>query len=552
MKATDFRKSIFQAAVQGKLVPQDKSDEPASVLLKRIQAEKAKLIKEGKLKKEKPLPPITEDEVPYDLPEGWAWCRLSSAIIDIFTGPFGSMLHKADYVENGIPLVNPMNIVNEALIPSKRMMVDEKTRDRLSSYILSDGDIVIARRGELGRCAIVTSKETGWLCGTGSFFVKLSRDIYARYFTLVFRSTQTLNQLNESSVGTTMSNLNHEILKSVLISVPPLAEQQRIVAKVDEIMVLCDELEAAEKELDTLETHFAEYLPKSILRAAVQGKLVPQDKSDEPASELLKRIRTEKTALIKEGKLKKEKTIPPIAEDESLYDLPQGWAWCRLGDFGNIVGGSTPSSINDDFYTDAGKGLPWITPADMKINTYDNVICRGQKDITQAGFASCSTNMLPKGSVVYSSRAPIGLIAFAGNDLCTNQGFKSFVPAIMDTAMWAFIAMKSFTDSIIQRATGTTFLEVSGSFMERVAIPVPPLAEQQRIVAKVDELMALCDELKHVGEQPIDHNKVIQFLAEAEVKTEPLKMAAQGKVSEQPSKKHATALDDLVEMMDDD
>ncbi len=543
MKAVDLRKSILQAAVQGKLVPQDKSDEPASELLKRIQTDKATLIKDGKLKKEKNLPPITEDEIPYDLPEGWAWCRLSSAIIDVFTGPFGSMLHKADYVENGIPLVNPMNIVNEAIIPSKRMMVDEKTHDRLSSYILSDGDIVIARRGELGRCAIVTSKEAGWLCGTGSFFVKLSRDIYAKYFTLVFRSTQTLNQLNESSVGTTMSNLNHEILKSILISVPPLAEQQRIVAKVDELMALCDNLEAVEKELVLLEAHFAGYLPKSILQAAVQGKLMPQDKSDEPASELLKRIQLEKTKLIKEGKLKNEKLLPPITEDEIPYDLPEGWVWCRLGEImhGN-VGGGTPSKQRAEYWNG---NIPWASVKDLNCD----ILTTTQDTITELGLRESASNLIPADSIIVCMRMGLGKIVISAIPVAINQDLRAlYIPK--DKILGGYFVY--WYKTLIIDGGGMTVKGITISDLSNMLFPLSPLAEQQRIVAKVDELMALCDELKHVGEQPIDHNKVIQFPAEAEVETEPLQMAAQGKVFEQPSKKHAAALDDLVEMMDDD
>ncbi len=145
MKAAELRQAILQAAVQGRLVPQDKSDEPASELLKRIQKEKALLVKDGKIKKEKPFLPISDDEVPYDLPDGWVWSRLGDTTLFVATGPFGSMLHKSDYVEAGIPLVNPANMKNGRAIASDRMMVDDATRDRLSSYILHTGDIVKSR-----------------------------------------------------------------------------------------------------------------------------------------------------------------------------------------------------------------------------------------------------------------------------------------------------------------------------------------------------------------------------------------------------------------------
>lgn len=290
MKAAELRQSILQAAVQGKLVSQNPHDEPAFELLKQIQQEKNKLVKEGTIKKGKELPLIAENDIPYNLPKGWIWCRLNEIILDIFTGPFGSMLHKTDYVENGIPLVNPMNMIGHKIVPSKKMLVSQKTKQRLSRYVLSTGDIVIARRGELGRCALVTEKENGWICGTGSFFLKLTSFFNTPYFFILFQSYQTLRQLSQNSVGSTMNNLNHNIMKQLVISIPPLAEQQRIAAKVEELMLICDELEAEEQKLAALDSHFIEYLPKTILQSAAHGKLVSQNPHDEPASELLEQI----------------------------------------------------------------------------------------------------------------------------------------------------------------------------------------------------------------------------------------------------------------------
>ena len=221
-----LRKSILQQAIQGKLTERDPADEPATELLKRIHAEKERLIKEGKIKKEKPLPPITEEEMPFEIPENWEWVRFAEIINYMSTGPFGSMLHKSDYVSNGIPLVNPANIVSSRIVPSERMMVSRETAERLSSYKLQSGYIVMGRRGEMGRCAIVTDAENGWICGTGSFFM----EPYAKQY------------LGGESVGSTMNNLNHTILNRMPIPLPPLAEQQRIVNRVNELLAVCDEL----------------------------------------------------------------------------------------------------------------------------------------------------------------------------------------------------------------------------------------------------------------------------------------------------------------------
>ena len=238
----DMKKSILQYAIQGKLVEQRAEEGTGEELYRQIQTEKKRLIKEGKIKKEKPLPEIAEDEIPFDIPESWRWVRFSEIMSTMSTGPFGSMLHKTDYIEKGIPLVNPANMVNGKIVPSDKMMISEATRRRLSSYILHAGMIVLGRRGEMGRCAVVTEKEDGWLCGTGSFFMEPSMSLYVYYVVSLFSSPYVKFYLGGESVGTTMSNLNHTILSKMPIPLPPLAEQRRIVAKLDEILPLCERL----------------------------------------------------------------------------------------------------------------------------------------------------------------------------------------------------------------------------------------------------------------------------------------------------------------------
>ena len=238
----NMKKSVLQYAIQGKLVEQRPEEGTAEELYQQIQTEKKRLTKEGKIKKEKPLPEIAEDEIPFDIPESWKWVRFSEIMSTMSTGPFGSMLHKTDYIEKGIPLVNPANMVNGKIVPSDKMMISEATRRRLSSYILHAGMIVLGRRGEMGRCAVVTEKEDGWLCGTGSFFMEPSMSLYVYYVVSLFSSPYVKFYLGGESVGTTMSNLNHTILSKMPIPLPPLAEQRRIVAKLDEILPLCERL----------------------------------------------------------------------------------------------------------------------------------------------------------------------------------------------------------------------------------------------------------------------------------------------------------------------
>jgi type I restriction enzyme S subunit len=237
-----LKQTILQLAVMGKLVHQDANDEPASVLLGKIAKEKTRLIKEGKIKKQKPLSEIGEEEKPFELPNGWEWVRFSELSQEVSTGPFGTMIHKRDYVDGGIPLINPSHMIDYSIVEDTSVAVSPKKAEELSSYKLSGGDIVLARRGEMGRCALVTERENGWICGTGSFRLKFHIELDRQYILLLFKTDIVRNYLGGESVGTTMTNLNHGILNKLPILLPPTAEQHRIIAKVDELMALCDDL----------------------------------------------------------------------------------------------------------------------------------------------------------------------------------------------------------------------------------------------------------------------------------------------------------------------
>ena len=201
--------------------------------------------------------------------KSWKEQRLGEVAESISTGPFGTMLHKCDYVPDGIPIVNPMNILNSKIVPSSKMMVSEETRDRLSTYVLKAGDIVVARRGELGRCALISEREAGWLCGTGSFFIRLSDAMDGEFFVAFFGSAQFKEHLEASSVGTTMSSLNHGILKELSIPVPPLAEQRRIIKRAHDLRSENQRFASLyERKLAALDE-----LKKSLLHRAFNGEL---------------------------------------------------------------------------------------------------------------------------------------------------------------------------------------------------------------------------------------------------------------------------------------
>ena len=252
-----LKKSILQEAVQGKLVPQNPTDEPASVLLERIRAEKEQLIKVGKIKRDKHESVIfrrdnsyyeisgkeevcIDDEIPFEIPDSWVWVRLGTALNQASTGPFGSMVHKEDYVESGIPIVNPANIIHGNISSEKIKKVSNATANRLSSYKLKAFDIIIGRRGEMGRSAVVESHQEGWLCGTGCFFVTPSKLLLPQYLVFLLNSPFVKAALTENSVGTTMNNLNHNILQSLLIPVPPINEQKKIMTNYQKSTAILD------------------------------------------------------------------------------------------------------------------------------------------------------------------------------------------------------------------------------------------------------------------------------------------------------------------------
>jgi type I restriction enzyme S subunit len=253
-----LKQTILQLAVMGKLVKQDPNDEPASKLLERIATEKQQLIKDGKIKKQKALPPITDEEKPFGLPDGWEWVRFSFLSNEIATGPFGSMIHKRDYVENGIPLINPSHMIDSKIVEDIAIAVTDTKAEELSSYILYENDIVMARRGEMGRCALVTARENGWLCGTGSFVLRFNSSLSRNYILLLFKTKWIKEYLGGESIGTTMTNLNHGILNKLPLLIPPIDEQYRIVSQVDKLMALCDSLKERLNQAQTTQLHLTD------------------------------------------------------------------------------------------------------------------------------------------------------------------------------------------------------------------------------------------------------------------------------------------------------
>ena len=531
-----LRELILQLAVQGKLVPQDIADEPASKLLERIRAEKARLVKEKKIRKTEPLSPVTADEVPYELPGGWEWVRMSTIAICLQTGPFGSTLHKSDYVLNGIPVINPACIINQAIIPISTMAISETTKNRLASYCLQKDDVVIARRGEMGRCAIVTTKEEGWLCGTGCLILRLSTLIFHPFFSKLIGSDSIRKFLSDASVGTTMDNLNQRIFQSMLVALPPRDEQQRIVTKIDQLMALCDELatrqQKKQQKLQRLNNSVLDLLTsaseaddftaawqlvrdnfdilytapetivklrQSIIQLAVEGKLVAQDPAEEPVTVLLTKIRVQKEQMIKEKKIRKSDPLPPVTADEVPCVLPSGWGVQRFAELADIVGGVTKGRNL------AGRVLasyPYLRVANVQ-RGYLNLAVMKEIEIPQeelAKYRVCTGDLLITEGGDWDK---VGRTAIWDGQIenCIHQNhvFRARIFADQLSRSWVTQYLNStvgrrYFESASKQTTNLASINMTQ--LRNCPIPIPPAAEQLRIITKVDRLMALCDALE--------------------------------------------------------
>jgi len=251
-------------------------------------------------------------------------------------------------------------------------------------------------------------------------------------------------------------------------------------------------------------------LRELILELAVRGKLVEQNPNDEPAPTLLTRIKDIEQELVKSKRIRKPKHVASISAEEAEFNLPSSWQWVRLGAIGQIVGGGTPKSGEPSFWSD--KGIPWLTPADL-YGLKEKFIASGNRDISELGLAKSSAQLLPLGSVLFSSRAPIGYVAITSGELATNQGFKSCVPRIQEMNQFIYYFLKRSAPHIDASASGTTFKEVSGTKVASIPMPLPPLEEQHRIVQKVDELMAICDRLEQQTSDQLDaHETLVETL----------------------------------------
>ncbi len=482
MKAQDLKNSILQLAIQGKLVPQDANDEPAEVLYAKIQAEKQKLIKEGKIKKDKPLPPITDDEIPFEIPSTWKWVRLGD-IFNIVMGqsPDGdSVSHVA---LNGIEFHQGKSFFSETYLLHSDVYTNSPTK------IVENNTNILCVRAPVG---IVNITERKICIGRGLCGVVIYNQLVA--LKLLFYFLQSMeNDFNKKSTGTTFKAITGDVVSQQLFPLPPLAEQKRIVAKIEELAPLVKQYDKAETELSALNDSFPEQLKKSILQYAIQGKLVAQDTNDEPAEVLYAKIQAEKQKLIKEGKIKKDKPLPPITDDEIPFEIPSTWKWVRWGNlsqeiqYGYNASAQETGRIKMLRISDIQNGkVSWNTVPYCEINEKEipNYVLK-QNDIL---FARTGGTV---GKSYLVKEVPVEAI-YAGYLIRTRYSLK-----LSPEYMKYFMDSQLYWDQLRNGTIATAQPNCNGQTLSKMLIPLPPLAEQKRIVTKVNELMQYCEELGH-------------------------------------------------------
>ena len=470
-----LKQKILDLAIRGKLTQQLKSDGTAADLLKEISSacHPERSAKGAKSKDPGTIIPLDKSEAPFEIPENWEWVRLGDLCSKFSTGPFGTMLHKEDYVlEGGVPLVNPTNLQDGVIDSNKIKLVKKEKYESLRPYVLETNDIVLARRGDLSKCAIVSENENLWLAGTGAFFLKLVL-VDVNYFIRLYRTSFVQSYLVADSIGSTMDNLNQTTLGNLPILLPPLAEQQRIVAKIEEAFA---EIDAIEKNKELLKNHIKQTRQK-ILDLAIHGKLVPQNKSDEPASVLLERITCDNPHYEK-------------IEDEP-FEIPENWIWARINDI-NFFQSNTENPMLEG----------------NKNRTYElySVPCFEAKypEIVKGTEIGSTKVLVNKGDVLISKINPHLNRVWCVPQFTEHRMIASSEwiiirnPEINQSYLVYVLQSGYFLDKMLSNTSG-----VGGSLtraklyeVKKYEIPLPPLAEQSRIVTKIEELFSALDQME--------------------------------------------------------
>lgn len=468
MLADKLRKAVLQAAIQGKLTKQLPTDGNAADLVAEIKKEKERLIEEKKIKKQKPLPEITAEEIPFEIPDNWCWVRLGS-VIDLTMG----QSPENQYVgNNGLEFHQGKVYFTEKIIGKSEKYCSNPKKISLSNEIL------MSVRAPVGD---VNINDRTICIGRGLCSIKILCNIMLYFFYLLLFYKPVFEK---KATGTTFKAINKDIIEYMLIPLPPLAEQQRIVEKIEEVLKHIEILKVNEEKLSLLQKNFPDKLKKSLLQAAIQGKLTEQFSTDDNVDDLLAEIRKEKEKLIKEKKIKKQKPLPPITEEEIPFEIPENWRWVRLGDIMIERGQKKPEEKFS--YIDIGS-----------INNKENKL--GECKILSPEKAPSRARKIVKvGDIIYSTVRPYLLnTCIIDRDIkpipIVSTGFAVITTNNIDVNRYIFKVLLSpmFNDYANDRenSKGVAYPAINDNKLKMAVIPFPPIEEQKRIVKQLNQLL---------------------------------------------------------------
>jgi type I restriction enzyme S subunit len=522
-----LRGLILELAVRGKLVLQDPNDEPASELLKRIAWERARLEVEGVCKKSKPLTLVDEDEQPFRVPNCWQWVRLAS-VASFENGDRSKNYPSRDeFVPSGIAFINAGHLCERRVDFSDMNFISHECFDALRAGKTRRGDILFCLRGSLGKFGVVCSDEPAAIASSLVIIRTVQGDLL-KYLELYLSSPMISGQIARFDNGTAQPNLGAADLSKFVFPLPPLAEQHRIVAKVDELMALCDRLEAEQTDAEAahgklvdallstliqssdaselaanwqcLNTHFdalfktessLDAFKQTILQLAVMGKLVPQDPNDESASDLFERIVQERAQLEAAGACRKSKPMVPVKEDEQTFELPRNWEWVRFGSIADTRLGKMLDAAKN-----RGQLKPYLRNTNVQWWRFD------LDDIKEMRLMDDELHefRLTKGDLLICEGGEPGRCAIWRSELDEMYFQKALHRArpfggCVSEYLQIVLRQDAVSGVLSAYFTGATIKHFPGDKLSSYVLPLPPVAEQHRIVAKVDELMGLCDRL---------------------------------------------------------
>ena len=497
MTPQELKSSILQLAIQGKLVEQRPEEGTGEELYRQIQKEKQELIKAGIIKKEKPLPEISEDEIPFEIPESWMWIRLGELVRVIG----GTSYNKGDVSQKGIRILRGGNIQTmKVLLGDDDVFLPFEYNDNEKQVQVGD-ILIVASTGSktvIGKAGYVDRELPNTMIGA---FLRICRPIFfptVDYLRCIFDTELYRKHIRNLSQGTNINNVKESYITEFVIPLPPLAEQHRIVAKIEELLPYIDRYEKAWSRLEEFNKRFPVDMQKSILQMAIQGKLVEQRPEEGTGEELFQQIQAEKQKLIKEGKIKKEKPLPEISENDIPFDIPVSWKWAYLLDIieERPVNGYSPKGV--DYVTEIRNlTLTATTSGRFKADAFKYV------DIPQSDAAKY---WLKKGDLLVqrsNSRELVGTSciytgtdnAFIYPDLMMrmrvmNGIYVKYIDYVLKSPMVRSYYMVSAS------GTSESMPKINQKTVSLTPIPLPPLAEQKRIVAKLEEILPFCEKLK--------------------------------------------------------